>query len=123
LRVVENARGSGPSRLSVYARETWAAAEFDSPPEGVAATLAAAAADALGFDPAAVLEQDLKRWRYARAANALPEEAAIVDLDGAPLLFAGDVFGGRVPLTGNTGLERALLSGLAAAGRVLGIRG
>ena len=89
------------------------------PPEGVAATLATAAARALAFDPATVLERDLKRWRYARAENALPEEAAIVDLDGAPLLFAGDAFGARAPLAGNTGLERALLSGLAAAGRVL----
>jgi predicted NAD/FAD-dependent oxidoreductase len=122
-RIVENARDTGPSRLSIYARETWAAQELDSPPEGVAATLATAAARALGFDPAVVLERDLKRWRYARAENALPEEAAIVDLDGAPLLFAGDAFGARVPLAGNTGLERALLSGLAAAGRVLGIRG
>ena len=122
-RIVENARGTGPSRLSVYARETWAAEEFDSPPEGVAATLATAAACALGFDPAAVLERDLKRWRYARAENGLPGEAAIVELDGPPLLFAGDAFGARVPLAGNTGLERALLSGLAAAGRVLGIRG
>lgn len=51
-----------------------------------------------------------------------PGEIPLVDLDGAPLLFAGDGFGQveAVPPTGNTGLERAVLAGLAAAGRLLG---
>ena len=87
------------------------------------------AAPSRGFEKSAVVEEGLKRWRFARAVSVFPDEAAFVDLDGSPLLLAGDAFGGigepggaRPPLAGNTGLERAFLSGLAAAGRLLGLR-
>jgi len=132
-RVFENARDDGPSRLSVYARGEWAASRYDRPPGEVAEALRQAAATALGFGSAAVVEEELKRWRFARATSVFPEEAALVDLDGAPLVLAGDAFGApgpvgapggaRPPLAGNTGLERAFLSGLAAAGRLLGLEG
>jgi len=132
-RVFENARDGGPSRLSVYTRAGWAASRFDAPPGEVAMALKEAAASALGFERSAVVEEELKRWRFARAASVFPEEALFVDLDGAPLVLAGDAFGtagpigaaggARPPLAGNTGLERAFLSGLAAAGRLLGLRG
>ena len=129
-RVFENARDGGPSRLSVYTRGEWAASRYDAPPGEVAAALKEAAASALGFERSAVVEEELKRWRFARAVSVFPDEAAFVDLDGAPLVLAGDAFGipgepggGRPPLAGNTGLERAFLSGLAAAGRLLGLRG
>jgi predicted NAD/FAD-dependent oxidoreductase len=129
-RVFENARDGGPSRLSVYARGEWAASRYDRPPGEVAEALRQAAATALGFEPAAVVEEELKRWRFARATSVFPEEAALVDLDGAPLVLAGDAFGtpgpaggARPPLAGNTGLERAFLSGLAAAERLLGLGG
>ena len=129
-RIFENARVGGPSRLSVYTRGEWAASRFDAPPGQVAAALKEAAASALGFEPSAVVEEELKRWRFARAVSVFPDEAAFVDLDGAPLVLAGDAFGApgaaggaRPPLAGNTGLERAFLSGLAAAGRLLGLQG
>jgi hypothetical protein len=132
-RIFENARDGGPSRLSVYARGEWAASRYDAPPGEVAEALRKAASSALGFDPAAVLDEELKRWRFARAVSVFPEEMAFVDVDGAPLLLAGDAFGAsgpmgvaggaRPPLAGNTGLERAFLSGLAGAGRLLGRRG
>jgi predicted NAD/FAD-dependent oxidoreductase len=129
-RVFENARDGGPSRLSVYTRAGWASSRYDAPPVEIAATLKEAAAAALGFEPSAVVEAVLKRWRFARAASVFPEEAELVDLDGAPLILAGDAFGSpgepggvRPPLAGNTGLERAFLSGLAAAGRRLGLQG
>lgn len=131
-RIFENARDGGPSRLSVYTRGEWAASRTDAPPAEVAAALREAAASALGLAPSAVVEEELKRWRYARAVSVFPEEAAYVDLEGAPLLLAGDAFGApglagtagqpRPPLAGNTGLERAFLSGLAAAGRLLDLR-
>jgi len=128
-RVFENARDLGPSRLSVYSRGEWAASRYDAPPGEVATALKGAAASALGFEPSAVVEEELKRWRFARAVSVFPDEAALVDLDGAPLILAGDAFGApgtadslHPPLTGNTGLERAFLSGLAAAGRLLGLR-
>lgn len=129
-RVFENARDGGPSRLSVYTRGEWAASRYDAPPGEIAAVLKDAAALALGFERSAVVEEELKRWRFARAVSVFPEEAAFVDLDGAPLVLAGDAFGtpgpmgvaggARPPLAGNTGLERAFLSGLAGAGRLLG---
>lgn len=122
-RIVENAREGGPSRLSLYARESVAAALFDAPPGETAAALEAAALAALGLGADAVLERDLKRWRYARPSAPFPGEVPLADLDGAPLLFAGDAFGQveGVPPAGNTGLERSVLSGLAAAGRLLGL--
>ncbi|MCA1734239.1 MAG: FAD-dependent oxidoreductase [Acidobacteria bacterium] len=122
-RIVENARDGGPSRLSVYARESVATERFDAPAEETTATLEAAALDALGLGAAAVVERDLKRWRYARPKVTFPGEVPLADLDGAPLVFAGDAFGRveAVPPTGNTGLERAALAGLAAAGRLLGL--
>ncbi len=121
-RIVENARDGGPSRLSVYARESVAAERFDAPPEETAGALEAAALAALGLGSEAVVERDLKRWRYARPSVPFSGEVPVVDLDGAPLLLAGDAFGQveAVPTTGNTGLERAALAGLAAAGRLLG---
>ena len=132
-RVFENARNGGPSRLSVYTRGEWAASHYDASPSKVAAALKKAAASAFGFEPAAVVEEELKRWRFARAVSVFPDEAALVDLDGAPLVLAGDAFGTpgpagaaggeRPPLAGNTGLERAFLSGLAAAGRLPGLGG
>jgi len=131
-RVFENARDGGPSRLSVYTRGEWAASRYDAPPGEIAAALKGAAASSLGFEPSAVVEEELKRWRFARAVSVFPDEAALVDLCGAPLVLAGDAFGApgpmgavggaRPPLAGNTGLERAFLSGLAAAGRLLGLR-
>jgi predicted NAD/FAD-dependent oxidoreductase len=133
-RVIENARDGGPSNVSVYARADWAESRFDVAADEVSSTLQEAALKACGLDPAAVLERDLKRWRYARAAVVVPDEAPLVEVDGARLVFAGDAFGepgqpgvpgapgvpdgARPPLAGNTGLERALLSGLAAAGRI-----
>lgn len=122
-RIVENARDGGPSRLSVYARESVAAERFDAPPEETASALEDAALSALGLGAEAVVERDLKRWRYARPSVPFPGEVPLVDLDGAPHLFAGDAFGRveAVPPTGNTGLERAALAGLAAAGRLLGL--
>lgn len=122
-RIVENAREGGPSRLSLYARESVAAERFDAPPGDTAAALEAAALAALGLGADAVLERDLKRWRYARPSVPFQGEVPVVDVDGAPLLVAGDAFGGveAVSPTGNTGLERSVLAGLAAAGRLLGL--
>lgn len=121
-RIVENARDGGPSRLSIYARESVATERFDAPAEETSAALEAAALTPLGLGADAVVERDLKRWRYARPVVPFPGEVPLVDLGGAPLLFAGDAFGQveAVPPTGNTGLERAVLAGLAAAGRLLG---
>lgn len=124
-RIVENERADGPSRLSVYGRETFAAARREAPDEEVASELEGAARAALGFPPADVLERSLKRWRYARAERPFAEEDPVVEIGGTRVLFAGEAFGDElgVPAVGNTGLERAYLSGIAAAGRLAGYRG
>lgn len=124
-RIVENERHGGTSRLSVYGRETFAAARRDAPDEAVASELEEAARAALGFPPAAVLERSLKRWRYARAERPFAGDDPVVEVGGSHLLFAGEAFGDElgVPTAGNTGLERAYLSGLLAAGRLAGFRG
>ena len=124
-RVLENAREDGPSRLSVYARESWAAQRYEAPEEEIAAELEGAASSATGFERASVVERELKRWRYARPSVPFPGDVPLVDVEGLPLLLAGDAFGsaGQAPtLSGNTGLERAFLSGVAAANRLLGLR-
>jgi hypothetical protein len=118
-RVLENAGEGGASRLSVYARESWAAGRFETPPDEVSAALAEAASRVVGFAPADVLEQDLKRWRYARPEEPIADDATVVEIGGAPIAFAGDAFGTGAPVAGNTGVERAVLSGLAAACRIL----
>jgi predicted NAD/FAD-dependent oxidoreductase len=124
-RIVENERAGGPSRLSIYGRETFAAARRDAPDEEAAAELEDAASAALGFTSAAVLERSLKRWRFARAERPFAGDDPIVEIGGARLLFAGEAFGDElgVPPAGNTGLERAFLSGLVAAGRLADFRG
>ena len=124
-RIVENERGDGASRLSVYGRETFAAERRDAPDEEVASELEEAARAALGFPPAAVLERSLKRWRFARAERPFAGDDPVVEVGGSHLLFAGEAFGDElgVPTAGNTGLERAYLSGLLAAGRLAGFRG
>ncbi len=126
-RILENARDGGPSRLSIYARETWAREHFEAAAADVAPVLRAAAAAALGFDLRAVAEEDLKRWRYARAASLFAEPVAVGRIGGAPVVFAGDAFGLPCdahpefpPPDGNSGVERAFLSGLAAAAEIRG---
>lgn len=121
-RVVENARAEETSRLSVYARASVAARFRETSSDEAAALLEEAARAALGLEADAVVERDLKRWRYARPSVPFPGEAALAVVDGAPLLFAGDAFG-TVPAGGSAGLERAALSGLAAAGRLLAFPG
>jgi len=55
---------------------------------------------------ARIIEGQLKRWRYSMPALLYPEPYVLVDA-GAPLIFAGDAFGGPQ-------VEGAVLSGLAA---------
>jgi len=81
------------------------------------------AACALGFDPAAVLERDLKAGATRERRTAFPRRLRSSSPTAHPFSSPGTSSERVCPLAGNTGLERALLSGLAAAGRVLGIRG
>ena len=81
-----------------FSQSNWAAPEAE-----VTATLLAAAAPWLDGPP---LETQLQRWRYSLPLLLHPERCVVLT-DPAPLVFAGDAFGGpRV--------EGAALSGLAA---------
>ena len=63
-------------------------------------------------DSTQIREEQLKRWRYA-APTVTHEERCLVADNEAPLVFAGDAFGGpRV--------EGAVLSGIVAAQSLLG---
>jgi len=86
----------------IYSRQNW-----DRPPEEVTQELLEAAAPWLGSVP---LQTQLHRWRYSIPTRLHPERCVGLD-EPAPLVFAGDAFGGPR-------IEGAALSGLAAAARL-----
>ena len=86
----------------VYSQQNWATPEAD-----VAKTLLEAAAPWLGSVP---LKTQLHRWRYSIPTHLHPDRCVSL-AEPAPLVFAGDAFGGPC-------LEGAALSGLAAAAKL-----
>lgn len=123
-RILENAgaAGAGPSRLSIYARGSFARDAFGWPDADVRAALLDAAACAIpSLRRAAVVESELKRWRFARAESPVAELAPALNPSGVPVVLCGDAFGplaARSPDGGTDGIARAVLSGLAAAARI-----
>ncbi len=65
------------------------------------------------IDPSNVVDFQIHRWRYARPVKSL-QARAIVSETPARIAFAGDAFG-----AGNSDIETAALSGLAAAEALL----
>ncbi len=83
-----------------YSRQNW-----DTPEQEVTEKLLAVAAPWLGTSP---VQTQLHHWRYSQPLSTYPERCLTLQ-SRAPLVLAGDAFGGpRV--------EGAALSGLAAAG-------
>jgi predicted NAD/FAD-dependent oxidoreductase len=78
---------------------------YDEPDENV---LKAFRTDLLPFmgDDAIVVESQLKRWRYSQPMSIYPDRCLATE-GHAPLVFAGDAFGGPR-------IEGAILSGIAA---------
>lgn len=92
------------SAVTIHAGPAFSAANWDADAEGIAGHLLRAAEPWLGT---AVAAWQLHRWRYSLPLTPLPERM-LVWPGAAPLIFAGDAFGGpRV--------EGAALSGHAAA--------
>ena len=103
--------------LLVHATGPWSAAHEEDAPETVMATLLASArmcvARAGGIWPTEAMATSHHRWRYS-LPRILTEDPVLAIDAPAPLLLAGDAFGGRPRIEG------AALSGLAAAQRLVG---
>ena len=98
--------------LTLHASAAWSLQRWDHDREEVHAELLAMAAPFRGS--AAVLESQVKRWRFAAPRDPWPERCWVAPEAPAPLVLAGDAFGGpRV--------EGAARSGLAAAAALLGV--
>jgi hypothetical protein len=94
--------GAGAA-VTIHAGPQFSRAHWETPEAEVTATLLAAAAPWLGSVP---VQTQLHRWRYSLPLRVHPERCVVVR-EPAPLVLAGDAFGGpRV--------EGAALSGLAA---------
>ncbi len=102
------AKGVSPvPAVTLHASPAWSLAAWDREPAEVLADLTAAARPWLGG--ARIVEAQVKRWRFATPQHVWPAPSLRLDgPGGAPLVLAGDAFGGpRV--------EGAACSGLAAA--------
>ena len=89
---------------AVYSRQLWELTD-----EEILSALKVDLMPVLG--DAKITEGQLKRWRYAQPSRLYPERCLVAADLAAPLVFAGDAFGG-------VRIEGASLSGLAA-GRAL----
>jgi predicted NAD/FAD-dependent oxidoreductase len=94
--------------VTIHATPSFSLANWDAPLETTGDALLQAAAPWLG---ARAIAMQVHRWRYSQPVALHPDPCLFL-ADPAPLLFAGDAFGGpRV--------EGAVLSGLAAAEHLL----
>ncbi len=95
----------------VHAAPEWSSAHLRDAPEDIERALLHELARVLGAGPVRARASTLQRWRYARAPS--PLDRVLFD-DEARIGVGGDwAAGGRV--------EGAFLSGIALAGRVLGL--
>jgi photolyase PhrII len=95
----------------VHASPEWTRSHLEAPPDEVAARLAATLRDLLAVPDGAVTALGAHRWLYAQVENPL-QEGALWQADSC-LAVCGDWCRGRR-------LEDAYLSGIDAAGRLLG---
>lgn len=99
----------GPAAVTIHSTADFARDHWDTAPETVATLLLQAARKWLA-SPAA--DWQLRRWRFCEPVHPYPSACLTVTDAPAPLVLAGDAFGGpRV--------EGAYLSGLAAARSLL----
>ena len=102
---------SAAPAVTLHANHAYSAARYDDDPDEVRAELLELAGPWLG--EATVIEAQLKKWLYAGPIEPLPDECIVTTAAGAPLVFAGDAFGGPK-------VEGAARSGMAAAAALLG---
>lgn len=102
--------------LTIHAGPGWSREHYDAPDGEVTETLLDLAGERLGKDlKSAVIANSIACWRYSWVTNPHPEPHLVASED-PPLLFCGDAFG-------KPKVEGASLSGLSAAGRLLGRKG
>ncbi|MFU8830307.1 MAG: NAD(P)/FAD-dependent oxidoreductase, partial [Phycisphaerales bacterium] len=109
----------GVSAWVVHASEAFSGRELESEPEAIAAALRekfAAALAKAGID-APVRSVNAHRWRYAFATRAASDTLEALAAPDLPLFACGDWVHEMRP---NYGVQGALLSGMAAAGLLLG---
>lgn len=92
--------------VTIHAGTDFTREHFEAEREQVAALMLDAARGYLGSGN--VLSYQLHRWRYSQAVQRHPEPT-LISLKPAPVVFAGDAFGGAR-------VEGAAVSGMAAAG-------
>ena len=104
-------RAASPESLVIHATFDWTESHLDAAPADVAQWLLDASAQALAVAPIDAIEKTAHRWLYALPGQTAPQPT-VVNRDQT-VIACGDWAGGpRV--------EGAFLSGMAAAGRVLG---
>jgi predicted NAD/FAD-dependent oxidoreductase len=102
--------------ITIHAGPEWSRAHFEAEAAQVTASLLGFAGDQLGTDLSSrVVETSLTRWRYSWVTRPHPGSCFVARKEPA-LLFAGDAFG-------QSKIEGAALSGLAAADYLLGRAG
>ncbi|MFM7509986.1 MAG: NAD(P)/FAD-dependent oxidoreductase [Actinomycetota bacterium] len=102
-----------PSALTLHSSPAWSTANWERPDDEVHAELLAAASR--WFGGAAVVDSQLKRWRYAAPRTMWPERSCVAVDGDTPIVLAGDAFDGpRV--------EGAYVSGRSGATAVLRAR-
>ncbi len=100
--------------LTLHATHEVSGYRWDDPPAAVLDDLVRWARPWLGG--AAVVDAQLKRWRYAGPVEPWPDPTLVVEVDGAPLALAGDAFAGPK-------VEGAHTSGRAAAAALVELLG
>jgi renalase len=104
---------STTSAVTFHANNEWSLANWDEPRERTETNLLAAARP--WFGGANVVDQEVKRWRFATPQRLWPEPCW--SNEQGSIVLAGDAFAGPNATASN--LEGAYNSGRAAAARVL----
>jgi hypothetical protein len=97
--------------VTLHASPDWSAARWDAPPASILAELQSLLRPWLGR--AAVVEAQVKRWRFATPQAQWRHPCHVLEDADAPVVLAGDAFAG--PRVAGPSVEGAALSGLAAA--------
>jgi renalase len=109
---VEPVDPAGRAGVTIHSGAAFAVKHWDNDPAEVAKHMCGLVEPWLG---SGVLERQLHRWLYAQVVKGIPSPCLALETPG-PLILAGDAFG-------KGGVEGAVMSGWAAAEKILNMRG